>query len=202
MRPLTRLVAAAVLVLAAAIPLAGHQPDPAPSATPDAVKPPSVRTTNPRIAELLKTGTGHSSTFRRLVAHLDQSTVVVYVDCAAGVEFAQRAVPPGRLVFVGYVDGIRYLAVRLDCRPNDVRQLAALAHELQHAVEVADAPEVQDRLSMARLYRSIGFTARYTGSSEAFETSEAQAAGNATSHELAAVCAGCRTLEDINAGGG
>lgn len=166
------------------------------------VTPRSIRTTDARLAELLRTGIAHSDTFNRLVARLEQSNVVAYVDCAAPIEFVQRAVPPGRLVFVAYVEGIRYLAVRLDCRPNDARQLAALAHELQHAVEVADAPEVQDRLAMASLYRSIGFTARYTGSSEAFETSAAQAAGDATSDELAKVCAGCRTLEAINSGGG
>jgi hypothetical protein len=239
MSPLTNLVAAALLVLAAAIPLSGQQTPITSEASPEAgrhvralrlagpcyscpppagsrldreswthssksgaVKTLSVRTTDSRLGELLKTGIEHSSTFRRLVTRLEESTVVAYVECAAPIEFVQRTVPAGRLVFVAYVEGVRYLAVRLDCRSADVRQLAALAHELQHAVEVADAPDVRDRLSLARLYRSIGFTARYTGSSEAFETSAAQAAGDATSHELAEFCAGCRTLEAINAGGG
>lgn len=202
MSPVLTFVATAVLVGAAALPLPGRKAPPARSSASDPVRVLSVRTADTRLAEMIRTGIAHSPTFGRLVTRLEQSSVVTYVDCAAPIEFVQRAVPPGRLVFVGHVEGIRYLAVRLDCRPNDARQLAALAHELQHAVEVADAPHVRDRVSMARLYRSIGFPASYTGSRAAFETFAAQEAGVATSDELARVCAGCHTLEAINSGGG
>lgn len=186
---LPSLASAALLVFAAVMPLSGRH-----SVT-------SVRTADSRLGELIRTGIEHSTTFRRLVTRLEQSTVVTYVDCATPVEFAQRSVPAGRLVLVAYVEGIRYLAVRLDCRSSDVRQLAALAHELQHAAEVADAPEVRDRFSMARLYQSIGYRAHYTGA-QAFETAAAQAAGEATTREVGEICAGCRTLEAINSGGG
>ena len=34
--------------------------------------------------------------------------------------------------------------------------MSLLAHELQHAVEIADAPEVVDEASLKELYRRLG----------------------------------------------
>jgi hypothetical protein len=36
------------------------------------------------------------------------------------------------------------------------KRIAILAHELQHAVEVADAPSTTDQVGMVRLYQRIG----------------------------------------------
>ena len=56
---------------------------------------------------------------------------------------------------------VRYVhrSRRRVCRRADV-QIAILAHELRHAVEIADAPGVIDRASLAREYKRIGYPER------------------------------------------
>ena len=53
--------------------------------------------------------------------------------------------------------GARYLRISLDRRYGSGQRLTLLGHELQHAVEIADAPWVTDHEGVATLYRSIGF---------------------------------------------
>jgi len=55
--------------------------------------------------------------------------------------------------------------------PPDER-IAVLAHELQHVVEVAGAPDVVDPDSMRRFFRRIGYLVNSTGNR--YETRAAQ----------------------------
>jgi hypothetical protein len=55
------------------------------------------------------------------------------------------------------------------------------AHELQHAIEVAQAPEVTDARSLAQLYRRIG----WEGQAGRFESNRARAIGNLVRNQLA-----------------
>jgi hypothetical protein len=68
---------------------------------------------------------------------------------------SQRLV--GRLTFMAASGGRRYVNVRIACGLNPDEQIAALGHELRHAVEIADAPSVVDVASLGELYRRIGF---------------------------------------------
>ncbi len=67
-----------------------------------------------------------------------------------------------RLTFVSSVGGYRYVLVRLQRFMSSGRQLAIMAHELQHAVEIADAPVITDEASLAREYKRIGYVNRYS----------------------------------------
>ena len=89
--------------------------------------------------------------------------------------------PSAYLRFVSRAAGLRYLLVqvaRWDVSPTD--RVAWLAHELQHAVEIARAPDVQDNASVARLYRQIG----WQSGRGRFETSEARWVGRLARFQL------------------
>jgi hypothetical protein len=85
------------------------------------------------------------------------------------------------LTFVSFAAGTRYLMVRVDRwgrAPWD--RVAQLAHELQHAMEIAQAPEVQDAASLARLYRRIGWAC----GTRSFESDQARITGNLVRDQL------------------
>jgi len=113
-----------------------------------------IRTTDDRLRRLLERGTRSSQTFRALVHRLLASDVVVYLWC----DNSDAARTDGRLTFVSSAGGLRYVVVRLSRLHSRERQIAIMAHELRHAVEIADAPEVVDGASMVREYQRIGFS--------------------------------------------
>jgi len=107
-----------------------------------------VRATEARILAIVEDGVARSATFRRLVETLEASDVIVYLqpkfrwEALAGY-LAHRVTAAGTL---------RYLKIALDINGPRDRVVALMAHELQHAVEVAEAPEVRDSQSMVRLF--------------------------------------------------
>jgi len=58
----------------------------------------------------------------------------------------------------------------VSCTLNDDDQIAALGHELRHAVEIADAPSVVDVASLGELYRRIGFASHGVRKGTGFES--------------------------------
>lgn len=111
-----------------------------------------LRTTDVRLRRLIDDGMVTSSTFRALVERLEQSDVVVYVQCDGP---AQTRVA-GRLTFVTSAAGLRYVLVRLARISSRAQQIAILAHELQHANEIAETPTIVDEDSLAREYYRLG----------------------------------------------
>ena len=92
-----------------------------------------------------------SAIVRQLVEVLECADVVVYVRTALGVETR------GRLSFVAHGDPLTYVLVRIDLNQGPRERMAALAHELTHAVEIAEAsPPVRAEADLAALYRRIG----------------------------------------------
>ena len=138
-----------------------------------------IRTTDPRLLRLLREGVRASDTFRRLVERLNRSDVVVYLDCGGG-----RSSADGRLSFVSAVGGYRYVHVRVARLASADVQIALIGHELQHAVEIADAPGVVDSLSLAREYQRIGFLSPRITPGMSFDSDAAVAAGNRVLREL------------------
>jgi len=107
-----------------------------------------VRATEARILAIVEDGVSRSATFRRLVETLDASDVIVYI----GPKFRREALAgylAHRLTAAGT---LRYLKIALDINGPRDRVVALMAHELQHAVEVAVAPEVRDSERMVRLF--------------------------------------------------
>jgi hypothetical protein len=137
-----------------------------------------VRTTDRRLARLLRQGVRDSPTFRTLVARLVRSDVVVYLQCLGYVNGG------GRLTFVGTGGGHRYVLVRLGRVPSTGQQIALLGHELQHAVEIADAPEIVDAASMAHQYRRFGHVNQVTLVTTEYDTRAAVETGYQVLREL------------------
>lgn len=137
-----------------------------------------VRTTDRRLAGLLHQGRRESARFRTLLARLVRSDVIVYLQC--------RGYPDtgARLTFVGSGGGYRYLLVRLGRVPSPHQQIALIGHELQHAVEIADAPEIVDSQSLAAQYRRFGLVSQVTATSIDYDTTAAIDVGYQVLREL------------------
>lgn len=138
--------------------------------------PPAVRPEHPAVRELIALGMARSATFRELTARLDTSDVVVYVrfsPCVGNVAAC--------LLWASESGGVRRLVIKLDRVGRSPNELTALlAHELQHANEVASAPEIRDPVSFRKSFNSRGST-----NADGFETEQARAVGRRVSVELA-----------------
>jgi hypothetical protein len=131
----------------------------------------NVRTMPPVLAATLVEGARVSPTLRALLDELALSDVIVHI---VGAPVHQSRRLAGTMRFVDTVGGRRYLRVTVDERlPHDVRT-AILAHELQHAVEVARAAWVVDVRSFGLLYRHIGTPSCACDGSACYETIDAQ----------------------------
>lgn len=141
---------------------------------------PSIRTTDRRLRALLDEGLRISPTLRALVARLTASDVVVYLRCHGPTE----PIGGGRLTFVSSAGGLRYVVVRMT-RLSRAQQIAIMAHELQHAVEIADTPAIVDGQSLVREYHRIGYVnAASALPGIAFDTRAAVHAGEQVLKEL------------------
>jgi hypothetical protein len=134
--------------------------------------------------ELLRDGYSRSATFRRLVATVESSLWRVFV------QSGECPVPHtvGCLLHVvGSMNGERTLYIRVSphARRRDL-VIATIAHELQHASEVLQDPDVVDPGTMRALFARIGFQNVVEGGGIAFETADAERAGDVVRHELAA----------------
>ena len=139
-----------------------------------------VRTIDPRLQMEMDEGLARSSFFRHLVARLDESDVIVYVE----LECPMSPRIFGRLTFMASGGGRRYVNVRISCALRDAEQIAALGHELRHAVEIADAPAVVDLPLLASEYRRIGFPSHGVTPGSGFETRTAKDAARQVWAEL------------------
>jgi hypothetical protein len=140
-----------------------------------------VRTMDKRLRRVIDQGLARSASFRGLIARLDGSDVIVYVE----PECPMSSRLFGRLTLVGAGGDRRYLNVRISCMLTLTQQIAALGHELRHAVEIADAPSVVDNASLAAEYRRVGFASRGMGSGAGYESRAAIDAAHQVWAELA-----------------
>lgn len=113
-----------------------------------------VRSAEARVRALIDEGLSRSPTFRRLVESLDESDVIVYVE---------TRVVPQRLELNGYLlhhiaapGRHRYLRIVVSAEGRDQQLIGVLAHELQHAREVAQAPDARNDKSLEALFSRIG----------------------------------------------
>lgn len=127
---------------------------------------PAVRPLNRDAELLLAEARRRSSTIARLLAALETGDLVVYLD----VRLMPRC-RTGRLRLVASNGAGRFVKVDISATARWDEAFGLLGHELQHAVEVASAPEVRDAGSLARFYRRIGNPRPAQAST--FETEEA-----------------------------
>jgi hypothetical protein len=132
-----------------------------------------VRSTEPYLIGLIFEGYERSPTFRDLVDFLQQTNVIVSIQplpCAGG---RVRSC----LVGVRGSSQERHIWIKVDPRQTiRDRLVATIAHELQHAVEIAEHPDVTDASSVLRLYRTIAVGRCGRGLSEECETTRARVA--------------------------
>jgi hypothetical protein len=132
-----------------------------------------VRSTDRYMIRLIREGYDRSSTFRNLVDFLQQTNVIVSIhplacsggrirSCLAGVKGSIQE---------------RHIWIKVDPQHTiHDRLIATVAHELQHAVEIAEDPNVIDAASVLKLYRNIAAGQCGRGLSEECETTRALAA--------------------------
>jgi hypothetical protein len=158
-------------------------PTPAQEANPTTsnVMPSAIRSSDRALNELVAEGYARSATFQGLVDAISITNTLVYVEAGICAFGHLRAC---LLPFMATTDKARYLRVVLT-RPLDAakkdRLIALIGHEMQHALEVAERPEVIDVTSMIAMCRRIGFPLKGRAGCE---TSAARAAGTAIFEEL------------------
>ena len=135
-----------------------------------------VRTEQRAVRRLLALGFTQSPTFASLVARLERSDVIVYIEQVARLQGGLE----GRLVMLPRAGHHRYVRVQIASQDNADQSTAILGHELRHAVEVADAVDVSNDVELAALYRRIGID---TGHNK-FDTNAAQEIGRRVLKEL------------------
>ena len=143
---------------------------------------PHVRAEDPQMRALIADAMASSGTVRALVARITASDVVVFVAC----ERNPAVKAAGRLNFMVSAGGLRYLVIRLKPARRSAA-IAMLAHELQHAAEIADTPSIVDGQSLGREYERIGYRSHAAHGGLAFDTKAAVDTGRRVAEELIAL---------------
>jgi len=114
---------------------------------------------------LLEDAASRSATVRDLIGRLDATDVIVYVELTASPQVTRA-----RTKLVTATASARFLRIGLKAAlpPYDVAPL--IAHELQHALEIAECRDARDDVGVRRLYRRIG----HQHGMDSFETDAAQ----------------------------
>jgi hypothetical protein len=139
---------------------------------------PLLRTEDARLAAALVRGRDESPTFRAIVDRLASSDLIVYV--SRGSLSGQTSASTQLLSSTG---GYRYVRVTMELNPDTDVGVAMLGHELRHALELADAPWVNDDGGVLSLYREIGYSS-CTRPTPCYDTLEAVEAGRQVLVEL------------------
>jgi len=101
---------------------------------------------------LLREAERRSPTVRALVASLERSDVIAYIQVSPSLP--NRT---GCLTFLVATESARLVRISIDLRNRVDDQIKHLGHELAHAIEVSRAPEVRDEQGMRQLYERIGW---------------------------------------------
>jgi hypothetical protein len=141
---------------------------------------------NAEVTLLIAEGARYSPTLARLLARLDSTPWLVFVD--RGKCPAKNAV--GCLLHrVGHYQGQPYLLIVVDNRrlEHPHSEISTIAHELQHALEVAEhatAAEI-DSANISDVFRRIGKVSGTARRVTVFETDAARQVGYRVLTELA-----------------
>jgi hypothetical protein len=137
-----------------------------------------VRAPEARVQSLLAEGLHRSRTFALLVTALNRSDVIVYIESVMTLPKDTN----GRLTMMPRSGGeFRYLRVQIRADLSRRESIALIGHELQHALEIADASEVRDSTSLVKLYERIGHSSI---GEHAYDTEAARDTGRVVRREL------------------
>ena len=173
-RIITRL--AALIALAPLTVFASSEPDLDPRRTSGS---PRVRPYDGRSASLILEGLERSSTLRAIVDRLEQLDVIVYVE----MQPALRKKLAGKMTWLTGTASHRYVRISLCPELSQDTLIATLGHELQHALEVAEAPAIVDAASLQAYYEQHGVSS--PGQVNGWDSLAARAIGDEVRRELA-----------------
>lgn len=136
-----------------------------------------IRAGNARLAALMRDGARRSVTFGALITAIQQTGLIVYVEQSFGLPAGMQ----GRVLLQAVTGRERYLRIQLRATLQGNQMIAVMAHELRHAIEVAEHPAVRDQEGMLDLYRRIGHASH---GSLGYDTEAANAVGRLVRSEL------------------
>lgn len=145
---------------------------------------PRLRPQGSRVNDALRDGAARSATFRSLLDRISHSDVIVYI----AVNPLIKPSLSGSLTWMTSAGGYRYVRASISPDQNSDQMIATVAHELQHALEVAEDPAVTSEDSLVEMYRRIG-RQNNTASPSRWETVAAQQTGFQVRRELLAAAA-------------
>jgi len=105
-----------------------------------------------RIATLLQEGIRRSATLRRIVAQVDASDGIVYIE-EGRCRYSARACLSHSIVIAG---PSRILRIHIDTARGRDEVLAVFGHELRHALEVLDQPQLRSMQAVMYFYEMEG----------------------------------------------
>ena len=105
----------------------------------------------PTAGRAIEDAAARSATVRALLDRLAASDVIVYVEITSMPD-----VPVARTKLVTATPVARFLRIGINSATSVLDRPALLAHELQHALEIAEHREVRDDGGVRRLYAAIG----------------------------------------------
>jgi hypothetical protein len=144
-----------------------------------------VRGTEAWIDRLVAKGIAESKTFKCLVATLDQSDVIVHVQRIIVRGGELRGGLRGLLSsYIRTYGNFRYLRIGVTRQGNEPRAIGTLAHELQHAIEIARVPEVRTPQDVENLMTRLSDGMTCGGVGNCVETTDALDVQRAVMDEL------------------
>jgi hypothetical protein len=135
-----------------------------------------IRTDTPYIRAILKDGLTKSPTFARLASRIERSDVIVQIEVVPRLPSAVE----GRMLLLTRTIANRYIRIQIELRGSRQDTIALLGHELWHAGEVANAPDVSTQDELVALYERIGTRVGF----KQYETAGARDAGRRVRSEL------------------
>lgn len=136
-----------------------------------------VRVLDPELRETFEAGVYQSPTLAHLLAAIERTDVIVQVVRAVHLPLST----PARLLLVPMPKAFRFLRIQVRVEGSDTDLVELLGHELQHAREIGEAPQVRNDETLIALYRRIGFAGR---TEHEFDTDAALATGRRIRREL------------------
>jgi hypothetical protein len=133
-----------------------------------------------QLTQALVDGHARSATLRRLLDSIGTSRAIVYVRRG----FSRDPWCSGFTTWLSRSGDWRFLLIVVSPRLSGDRLIALLAHELQHAVEIAEDPAIVDARSLADYYELHGIDRGTASGTRAFDSHDAQVAGRTVLREL------------------
>jgi len=140
-----------------------------------------IHPVNDQAAALLTDARQQSATVRNLIKQLEEGNVVAFVQVVS----PEADGPQSTMRFMGASSLTRHVLIQVAECQAPCRRVELLAHELQHANEVAEATWVADNLDLRRLLMARGY--RDSDSARGYETVTAQLTERAVRREIRAL---------------